>query len=106
MRQRYQSRRDMVISALKGIQGVRMAAIPGTFYAFPDISALLGRKAGNHVLDTSERLCDWLLGEHGVATVPGTAFAAPGCIRLSFAASEADLEMGLSRLQAAFQQLI
>ena len=105
MRQRYQSRRDMVVSALRGMEGVRIAAIPATFYAFPDVSALLGRKAGNHVLDTSERLCDWLLEQHGVATVPGTAFGAPGCIRLSFAASEADLEKGLRRLTAAFLQL-
>jgi aspartate aminotransferase len=106
MRRRYQLRRDMVISALRSIQGVRIVAIPATFYAFPDVSTLLGRKAGNHLLDTSERLCDWLLEENGVATVPGAAFGAPGCIRLSFAASEADLEKGLSRLQAAFQQLI
>ncbi len=106
MRQRYQSRRDMVIAALKSIKGLRTAAIPATFYAFPDVSALLGGKAGNHVLDTSERLCDWLLEEHGVATVPGTAFGAPGCIRLSFAASEADLEKGLRRLETAFKQVI
>jgi len=105
MRQRYKGRRDMVISALRSMEGVRIATIPATFYAFPDVSALLGRKTGNHVLDTSERLCDWLLEQHGVATVPGTAFGAPGCIRLSFAASEPDLEKGLKRLSAAFLQL-
>ena len=105
MRQRYKARRDMVIASLKNIQGVRIAAIPATFYAFPDVSALLGRKADNHVLDTSERLCNWLLEEHGVATVPGTAFGAPGCLRLSFAASEADLEKGLSRLSKALNSL-
>jgi aspartate aminotransferase len=95
----------MVLTALKSIQGVRTAPIPATFYAFPDVSALLSRKAGNHMLDTSERLCDWLLEEHGVSTVPGSAFGAPGCIRLSFAASETDLEKGLGRLRTAFQQL-
>ncbi len=105
MRQRYQSRRDIVVSALGDLKDVRIAAIPATFYAFPDVSALLGRKAGNHVLDTSERLCDWLLEEHGAATVPGTAFGAPGCIRLSFAASEADLEKGLARISKALNEL-
>jgi aspartate aminotransferase len=73
-------------------------ADPATFYAFPDVSALLGKKSGNHVLDTAERLCDWLLDAHGVATVPGSAFGAPGSIRLSFAASEADIEKALARL--------
>ncbi len=105
MRLRYKARRDMVLAGLKAIPGVRIAPIPATFYAFPDVSALLGRKAGNHVLDTAERLCDWLLEDHGVATVPGSAFGAPGSIRLSFAASEADIEKALARLAGALNSL-
>jgi aspartate aminotransferase len=105
MRLRYKARRDMVLAGLRSIPGVRIAPIPATFYAFPDVSALLGRKAGNHVLDSAERLCDWLLEEHGVATVPGSAFGAPGSIRLSFAASEADIEKALARLARALNSL-
>lgn len=104
MRQRYKARRDMVLAGLRAIPGIRIGAIPATFYAFPDVSALLGRKAGNHVIDTTETLCDWLLEEHAVATVPGTAFGAPGSIRLSFAASEADISKALSRLKVALEQ--
>jgi aspartate aminotransferase len=105
MRLRYKCRRDMVVAALTKINGIRIGAIPATFYALPDISALLGKKSGNHVLDTPEALCDWLLETHGVATVPGTAFGAPASIRLSFAASEADLEKALSRLSQALNSL-
>jgi aspartate aminotransferase len=105
MRLRYKSRRDMVVAALTKINGIKIGAIPATFYALPDISALLGKKSGNHVLDTPEALCDWLLETHGVATVPGTAFGAPASIRLSFAASEADLEKALSRLSQALNSL-
>jgi len=105
MRLRYRARRDMVVAGLRTIPGVRIAAIPATFYAFPDVSSLLGKKSGNHVLDTSDRLCDWLLDAHGVATVPGSAFGAPGSIRLSFAASEADIEKALARLARAFNSL-
>ena len=47
--------------------------IPGTFYAFPDVSAFLGKAAGNTRITTPDELCDWLLDEHNVATVPGTA---------------------------------
>ena len=90
MRLRYRNRRDMVTAALKQIKGVKIAPIPATFYALPDVSALLGKKSGNHALDMPEALCDWLLESHGVATVPGTAFGAATSIRLSFAASEAD----------------
>jgi aspartate aminotransferase len=105
MRLRYRARRDMVLAGLRAIEGVRIGSIPATFYAFPDVSALLGRKAGNHVMDTTDRLCDWLLEEHGVAVVPGTAFGAPGSIRLSFAASEADIQKALDRMSSALKSL-
>jgi aspartate aminotransferase len=105
MRLRYKNRRDMVVDALKTISGIKIGSIPATFYALPDVSALLGKKSGNHVLDTPEALCDWLLETHGVATVPGTAFGAATSIRLSFAASEADLEKALSRLSRALNSL-
>ena len=105
MRLRYKARRDMVMAGLKAITGVRIAPIPATFYAFPDVSALLGKKSGNHVFDSTDQLCDWLLEEHGVATVPGTAFGAPGSIRLSFAASEQDIAKALARLSTALNGL-
>ena len=105
MRREYQKRRDMVLKGLRAIPGVRIGDIPATFYAFPDVSGLLGRKAGNHVLDTTDALCDWLLEQHGVATVPGTAFGAPGSIRLSFACSEAEIAKAMDRMQMALVSL-
>ena len=105
MRLRYKNRRDMVLAALRKINGIEIGEIPATFYALPDVSALLGKKSGNHVLDTPEALCDWLLESHGVAVVPGTAFGAASSIRLSFAASEGDLEKALSRLSKALNSL-
>jgi len=101
MRRAYEKRRDMVLTGLRAIPGVRIGDIPATFYAFPDVSGLLGRKAGNHVIDTTDQLCDWLLERHGVATVPGTAFGAPGSIRLSFACSEAEIAKAMERMQVA-----
>jgi aspartate aminotransferase len=105
MRLRYRNRRDMVAKALNAMPGVTLAPIPATFYAFPDVSGLLGRKAGNHVIETTDQLCDWLVEQHGVATVPGTAFGAPNSIRLSFAASEEDISKALERMAAAFALL-
>jgi aspartate aminotransferase len=106
MRREYQKRRDMVLAGLRAIPGVRIGDIPATFYAFPDVSGLLGRTAGNHVIDTTDQLCDWLLEQHGVATVPGIAFGAPGSIRLSFACSEAEIEKAMSRMQKALRELV
>ena len=106
MRKEYQLRRDMVQGGLNAIPGVKIGNIPATFYAFPDVSALLGRKAGNHVLDTTDALCDWLLDAYHVATVPGTAFGAPGSIRLSFACSEAEIGKAMAMMQKGFGSLV
>ena len=69
------------------------------------MSAFLGCVAGNHRIDSVDDLCDWLLAEHLVSTVPGTAFGNDRCIRLSFAASDGDLAKGLDRLAAALATL-
>lgn len=105
MRKTYQSRRDLVLGKLRNIKGVRIADIPGTFYAFPDVSEFLGKSAGNATIMNVDELCDWLLDAHGVATVPGSAFGAPNSLRLSFAASEVDLEKALHRIAHGLFQL-
>jgi aspartate aminotransferase len=98
MRVQYQARRDLMLAGLRAISGVKIADIPGTFYAFPDVS---------HFLKTmnSEQLCDYLLEKHGLAIVPGSAFGAAGSVRLSFAASEADIKKALHRFAQGLAQL-
>ncbi len=105
MRVQYQARRDLVLSGLRAINGIQIADIPGTFYAFPDVSSFLGKRAGNNVIETSDQLCDWLLEKHGVSIVPGSAFGAAGSVRLSFAASEADLEKALTRIAKGLAEI-
>ncbi len=105
MRAQYQKRRDLVLAGLRSIAGVKIGDIPGTFYAFPDVSAYLGKKSGNHVMKTTAQLCDWLLEYHGVALVPGSAFGCEGSVRLSFAAREADLNTALQRITAGLKSL-
>jgi aspartate aminotransferase len=105
MTRAYHERRDFVSSTLRDIPGIQLPDIAGTFYAFPDVSAFLGRNVGNHVIDTVDALCDWLLDVHGVATVPGSAFGADTSLRLSFAASEQDLAKALSRIAKGLSTL-
>ena len=100
MRERYRARRDLVAAGLSAIPGLRLAPIPATFYAFPDVSAFLGPR-----MASVDQLCDWLVEQHGVATVPGSAFGDPACIRLSFATSEDVIAAGLERLQQGFAAL-
>ncbi len=98
MREAYRYRRDLVIAKLRDIPGIEIADIPGTFYAFPDVSAFLGARS-------VDDLCDWLLEKHGVATVTGTAFGAPNSFRLSFATSEEELLNAMNRIDKGLRQL-
>ena len=55
---------------------------------------------------TVDQMSDWLLDRWGLATVPGSAFGDNTCIRLSFAASEAELDEGLTRLEQGLRSLV
>lgn len=105
MRSSYKRRRDLAIAMLKGIEGVQVAAPPATFYILADVSGLLGKSAGNRRIETDEEFCHWLLEEFHVATVPGSAFGAPGCIRLSVATRDSDIVHALERLARAANAL-
>lgn len=107
MREEYRRRRDFVSARLMQMPGVKFDPPPGSFYAFPEVSRHLGRRdpQSGTVMASVDVLSDWLLDHHGLATVPGSAFGDPACIRLSFAASQAELDEGLTRLQRALQSL-
>ena len=105
MRVSYKRRRDLAIAMLKGIKGVKVTPPPATFYMLPDISGLLGKTAGNVRIETDVEFCHWLLDEFHVATVPGSAFGAPGCIRLSVAARDSEIVKAMERLARAANTL-
>lgn len=89
-RETYSARRDRLVAGLNGLQGVSCLTPPGAFYAFADITEITDNDA-----DFALRL----LEETGLATVPGSAFHAPGHIRLSYAASMSELEDAIERLR-------
>ncbi len=96
--QLFKTRHDFVCAELNKIDGVRCRASEGTFYSFPDMSDVIDRMPSiNNDID----LAEYLLEEAGVAVVPGSAFGAPGCMRLSYATSMELLEESLSRMAKA-----
>ncbi len=101
----YARRRDIVVRGLQTIPGINVRAPDGTFYIFPEVSTYLGTSVGNRKIETADDLCMWLLEDHGVALVPGGTFGAETCIRISFAASEEDIEEGMKRLAKALALL-
>jgi len=99
-RAKFQERRDLVVKGLNANTGIDCLTPEGAFYVFPSIKRLLGKtsKTG-HALKTDEDFVIALLEETGVALVHGTAFGLPGHMRLSYAASNRELEDAVSRIQ-------
>jgi len=106
MVERFDKRRHYIVNRLRGISGVSCFLPVGSFYVFPNISGILGRKFNNTVLDSSVKLAEYFLNEAKVAAVPGDAFGAPGFMRLSYATSMDNIEKGLDRLESAIKQLV
>jgi aspartate aminotransferase len=50
-------------------------------------------------------LCQYLIEDAKIAVVPGSAFFAPGFVRLSYATSQANIEKGLARMAQALAEL-
>ena len=94
----FKERHDYVVSALNKIDGVTCLPADGTFYVFPHVQEVIDRLDG--VNDDIE-LAEHLLDEAGVALVPGSAFGAPGYVRISFATSMEILNDALTRLANA-----
>jgi aspartate/methionine/tyrosine aminotransferase len=83
---------------LSGIPDVHVLEPQGAFYAFPNLSAYVGRTIRGHVPRSTVELCEVLLDHAKVAMVPGEAFDAPGYARLSFALGDDDLGEGCRRI--------
>jgi aspartate aminotransferase len=90
MCQAFAARRQVMLDRLNAIPGLMCPKPDGAFYMFPDISQT-GMK--------SMEFCNALLESHQVAVVPGIAFGADDCIRLSYATDMASIEKGMDRVE-------
>ncbi|MEQ1770668.1 MAG: pyridoxal phosphate-dependent aminotransferase [Devosia sp.] len=99
-RNKFQERRDLVVRGLNANTGLDCLTPEGAFYVFPSVKRLLGKTSkSGAVLKTDEDLVMALLEETGVALVHGSAFGLPGHMRLSYAASNRELEDAVRRIQ-------
>jgi aspartate aminotransferase len=97
MNKAFKARHDLVVAGLNALPGVRCIPGWGTFYAFAHVE-----QAMRHVgAEDDNAFAEFLINEAGVAVVPGSAFGAPGYIRLSFAAATRTLEDALGRMRRA-----
>lgn len=90
----FEKRHEFVCSSLNKMDGVDCLPAAGTFYSFPKVEGLIKRLG----LADDTALSGYLLDKVGVAMVPGSAFGAPGYIRMSFATSMSNLEKAIERI--------
>lgn len=106
MRKAFDERRQEIVKLLRAIPNVQCREPKGAFYAFPDVSAYIGRKSPEgSILDDDVQLCDWLVEVGKVAVVPGSGFGAPGFVRLSYACSMENIRKGVGRIAEALGTL-
>ncbi|MFK0095892.1 pyridoxal phosphate-dependent aminotransferase [Pseudomonas sp. NPDC090592] len=102
----YQARGALVVDGLAKIPGLKLQMPQGAFYAFPEVSAFIGKRTPDgQVISNDTELSAYLLREGKVATVPGSAFGVEPYVRLSFATSRQELEQALGQLRDAFAAL-
>jgi len=105
MRSAFEERRAIIVDGLNAIDGISCRLPEGAFYAYPNVSGLLGKDAGGTALASDLDLAGYLLEEARCAVVPGTAFGSPGFVRMSYAASNDMIREGLSRIGEAVSKL-
>ncbi len=91
----YARRREYVCRRLREM-GLSFPEPEGGFYVFPDI-AWFGL--------SSDAFCRRMIREAAVAAVPGSCFGGEGRIRISYCCDDAQLALGLDRLEAFLKTL-
>lgn len=99
MKKQFILRRDYMVSKINSIKGLSCRKPNGAFYVMANISKLKGKTIKGKVINSSLDLANLLLEEAKVAVVPGSAFGADDFIRLSYATSMKNIEIGLRRIE-------
>jgi len=96
----FRRRRDRLVERFRvEAPGVEFVEPHGAFYLFFRVDGLSPRSDL-----TGTRFCERLLTEHGVALVPGAAFGDDRWTRLSYAASDKDIEKAMDRIMKCFAE--
>jgi aspartate aminotransferase len=99
MAREFQRRHDWLNEALNALPGIQCLPATGAFYAFPDCREAITKLGA----PDDAAFCELLLENAGVAVVPGSAFGAPGHVRLSYAASMDVLQEAVRRIGAVLK---
>ena len=98
-------KRRLMVDTLNAMPGVTCPTPAGAFYAFPNVSGILGKHHANGTITTSADLATYLLHEAHVACVPGDPFGSPHHLRLTYTPTLDAIERGLKRVEMAIRAL-
>ena len=98
-------RRDQMLGDMSTIPGIKLNKPMGAFYLFPDVSGLFGKSFNGKTINNADDVAMFLIEEAYVATVSGTAFGTPECIRISYAAADEVLAEAARRIKEAVSKL-
>ncbi len=102
----FDERRRFVVSKLNNIQGISCLLPKGAFYAYPNVSGLVGKKTNEGIiLNNDTDIVEWLLETAEVAAVPGVAFGLEPFFRISYATSLDLLKEAMNRIEKAVLSL-
>ena len=76
------------------MDGVQCLRSQGTFYLFAEVGGVMAKLG----IDDDVQFSEYLIENARVAVVPGSAFGAPGHVRVSFATSMENLEKAMDRM--------
>ena len=99
MRQAYIERKKLVLDRASEIPEFICSSPQGAFYIFPDVSATFGKSYNDYEINSGSDLAMYLLEKAHVAVVTGEAFGSPNCIRISFAASDDDINAAFDSMK-------
>lgn len=102
MTKAYKERHDFIVSELQKIEGIKCVPSDGTFYTFPSIEGLYNKDKG---VTNDLEFATYLLDEAELAIVPGSAFGAPGFIRICYTTSMDNLVDAMKRFNRAVDKL-
>ena len=98
----FDERRHFVVDKLNSINGIFCILPEGAFYAYPNVSGLIGKKTQNgKILNNDAEIVEWLLESAEVAAVPGVAFGLEPYFRVSYATSLEVLKEAMNRIEKA-----
>jgi aspartate aminotransferase len=98
-------RKELIMKLLKDVPNIQVSNPGGAFYVFPKVDYYFGKSFNGKKINNADELCLYLLTEGHIATVAGSAFGEPTCIRISFATSDDKITEAVKRFKEALGKL-